>query len=125
MASSSLENSDFLSRPLRLAAELRGEDEATVEHVFAHARTLVRLEQDFCDMPDAREAFLFAVTQVVRFCPNLAVCIPSGARELVAALSEISARAHGGGHAIQVVDIDDARRFDAVLNIGTEILDAL
>src|SRR6266436_8996474 len=105
MASNSVEGPAWLSRPLRLAAELRGEDEVTLEHLLEDAHVLIRLEEAFCDMPDARETFILTVNQVIRFCQNVAVCVPTGARELVEAASGIAARVHGDGRAVHVVDI--------------------
>ncbi len=114
-------DSDLLSRPIRLAAQIRGEDEDQLEHLFTEARVLVRLEEGLIWVRDARETFLFAVNQVLRFCPNVGVCVPDAATDLVEAANEVAARVHGRGHRVQVAGMDEAATFAAVVNIGTEV----
>jgi hypothetical protein len=70
MGTENRHDADLLSRPVRLAARLRGQDEAELEHLFRAARVLVRLEDAFAGVSDARETFLFAVNQSLRFCPT-------------------------------------------------------
>jgi hypothetical protein len=89
--------SDILSRPMRLAAEIGGEDEERLEHLFTDARVLVRLEEALARVQDARETFLSAVNQILRFCPNVAVCVPDAARDLLEAANELAVRVHGRG----------------------------
>lgn len=102
---------------------MRGTDEATLKHLIEDAHVLVRLEEAFTDVPDARETFLSLVNQVVRFCPNVAVCVL--ARELLDEARRVAVRVHGGGHPLKVADVRDARPFAAVVNVGTEILEGL
>src|SRR2546429_6425992 len=109
MAADELNISSLLSRPIRLAAQVRGTDEATLEHLIEDAHVLVRLEEALTDVPDARETFLSLVNQVVRFCPNVAVCVH--ARELAEEARRVGARVHGAGHPIEIADLRDARRF--------------
>src|SRR3989442_10867750 len=100
MAAVDLERSSLLSRPVRMAAELRDTDETTLEHLIDHANVLVRLEEAFTDVPDARETFLSVVNQVIRFCPSVAVCV--SAPDLTDEARRIAARVHGAGHPVQV-----------------------
>src|SRR5690242_6062075 len=114
----------LLSRPVRLAARLRGQDEAEVEHLFREARVLVRLEDAFHGVRDASETFLFSVNQILRFCPNVTVSVPTSARHLIDAGNELAARVHGVGHRLQSGGGDMAE-FNAVLNVGTKVADGL
>src|SRR5881628_2562959 len=98
-------NSDLFSRPVRLAADLSGQNEAALEHLFAGAKILVRLEEAFACVPDARETFLFAVNQALRICPNVAVSVPARARDLIEAGDELAACVHGPGHRVRFADI--------------------
>jgi hypothetical protein len=115
----------LLSRPLRLAARLRDADEAELEHLFREARVLVRLEDAFAAVPDARETFFFAVNQVLRFCPNVAIYVPEDARDLLDAGDDLAARVHGLGHQVQIAGAGDAAAFNAVVNIGTNVVAGL
>jgi hypothetical protein len=108
-----------------LAARLRGKDEAELEHLFREARVLVRLEDAFAGVSDARETFLFAVNQSLRFCPNVAVSVATGARDLIDAGNELAARVHGAGHRVQIAGAGDTAGFNAVVNVGTEVADGL
>ncbi len=116
---------DLLSRPVRLAARLRGEDEATAAHLFADARVLIRLEEVVANAPDARETFLFAVNQTLRFCPNVAVYVPPVARDLVAAADEIAAHVYGDAHRVARAGVREVSGFQAVVNVGIGVKDAL
>src|SRR5438132_5260487 len=124
MGTENRHDGDLLSRPVRLAARLRGQDEAELEHLFREARVLVRLEDAFADACDARETFLFAVNQILRFCPNVTVSVPAGTRHLIDAGDELAARVHGAGHRVQIASRDTAE-FNAVVNVGTEMADSL
>lgn len=116
---------DLLSRPVRLAARLRRENEAELEHLFREARIMVRLEDAFASVSDARETFRFAVNQSLRFCPNVALCVPAGARDLIDAGNEFAARVHGAGHQLQIAGAGDTAGLNAVVNVGTEVADGL
>ncbi len=111
----------MLSRPMRLAAEVSGQDETQLEHLFMEARVLIRLEDRFAQVPDARETFLFAVNQVLRFCPNVAVCVPDSAGDLIEAANDLAVRVHGRGHRVRVAKVDGTLVFSAVVNVGMEI----
>jgi hypothetical protein len=113
---------DWLSRPIRLAADLSGQDETALEHLFIGAKILVRLEEAFANVHDARETFLFTVNQVIRFCPNVAVCTPVGSGDLVDAADDIAVRVHGERHRISVSGLEEAGSFQAIVNVGTEVL---
>jgi hypothetical protein len=123
MARVELNRSSLLSRPLRLAAELRGTDEATLEHLFDDAHVMVRLEEAFTGAPDARETFLSLVNQIVRICPNVAVCVSTP--DIADEARSIAARVHGTGHPVEIADIREAPRFAAIVNVGIEVLDGL
>lgn len=126
MASSySLDRTTLLSRPVRVAAELLRQDETALLHLFEDAHVLIRLEQAYCDRPDAWETFLFTVNQVIRFCPNVAVCVPAGSTGILAAAHVIAARVHGRRHAVRPVEFRHADNYSAVVNIGSEILEGL
>src|SRR6266576_2179565 len=121
MAPDDLRISSLLSRPVRLAAQVSGAHEATLEHLINDAQVLVRLEASFTEVPDARETFLSLVNQIIRFCPNVAVCVSTP--DLVDQARTIAARVHGAGHPVEVADIRDAPRFSAIVNVGIEILE--
>src|SRR5882724_4370936 len=125
MGSEDRHDGDLLSRPVRLAARLLGQDEADLEHVFRKASVLVRLEDGFAGVSDARETFLFAMNQTLRFCPNVAVCVPAGAGDLIEAGNDLASRVHGAGHRVQIASAGDLAGFNAVVNVGTEVAEGL
>lgn len=116
---------ELFSRPARLAAQVRAEADEAAKHLFIEKHILLRLEEAFVDVPDARETLLFALNQALRFCPNIAVCIPRSANSLIDASDELAARVHGPSHRVEVVEVSAAPRFDAVVNVGTEVLEGL
>jgi len=71
------------SRPLRLAAQLSGTDEEELAEVFTQ-RVALHMPDDQTERADARETFLFAANQILRFCPNLSISLGSGGHELAA-----------------------------------------
>ena len=109
------------SRPRRLAATLTNQDEIEIEHLFDRARVLVRLESGLSDDADARESFLFAVNQILRFCPNVAVSFAPGNPGLLEVCNTLSAMIHGVGHVVTFVDLNILDRFDAIANIGVDV----
>src|SRR5258708_5901440 len=114
---------EIFSRPARLGAALSGKSEDAVEHLFVRKKVLVQLEADFCEVQDARETFLFAVNQLLRFCPNIAVSIKRDAADLIRACHELAALVHGLRATVEVVEgVQPTGRFDAVVNVGSEIL---
>jgi hypothetical protein len=116
---------EILSRPLRTAAELRGEDEQSLRHLFNDAHLMVRLEEAFADIADARETFQLVVNEALRFCPNIALCVPRAAQDLVDAVAALAVGIHGERHRVEVVGVNEAPRFQAVVNVGIEILAGL
>jgi hypothetical protein len=110
------------SRPARLGAFITGQTEEAVIHLFTEKRILVRLEAPFCEVADARETFLFAVNQCLRFCSNISVCIEGGSEALIRACDSLVVRVHGSGAGVEVVKNLAGRVFDAIVNVGTEVL---
>ncbi len=111
-----------LTRPVRAGAQLVRRSEEFVDHLFKSARILIRLDEAFCDFQDARETFLFAVNQCLRFCPNIEIYLPSAACDLVEQCNHIASSVHGDGHKVVLASIEDFRTFSAIINIGSEKL---
>ncbi len=110
------------SRPARLAAIVGGESESAALQLFMEKRILVRLEMPFLPLPDAREAFLLVVNECLRFCANVSVCIDSRADELIQACNFLAVQIHGVGGRVGTVEKIPPQGFDAIVNIGSEIL---
>src|SRR5206468_1306360 len=92
------------SRPTRLAATLVRREEVELEHLFLSSRVLVRLEEDYSEIQDARETFLLAVNQVLRFCPNVSVGLAAlGNQDLLEACGGIASSIHGPEHRLRAV----------------------
>ena len=114
---------EIFSRPARLGAALSGMSEEAVEHLFVKKKVLVQLETDFCGVQDARETFLFAVNQLLRFCPNISVSIKKDSIDLIRVSRELAAQVHGPHATVEVVNgAKPSYGFDAVVNVGVEIL---
>ena len=114
------------SRPIRAAAQLIGASEDSVENLFRSSSVLVRLEDSFIENPDGRETFLLTVDQCLRFCPNIAVSLSSSAIELLDDCNKLATAVHGQGHAVLLVGAgEDFRRYDAIVNIGTQVIPEL
>jgi molybdopterin/thiamine biosynthesis adenylyltransferase len=111
------------SRPLALAAALVGGDARAIEHLFTQRRVLVRLEPGLASSLVMHEAFLLAVNEILRFCPNVTIAIPSSATAIADTAGEIVHATYGDEFSIVVSSIDDVApsEFDAVLTIGTEV----
>src|SRR5713226_8238671 len=109
---------EMFSRPARLGAFITGKSEEAVIHLFTEKRILVRLEAPFCEVADARETFLFAVNQCLRFCSNISVCIEGGSEALVRACDSLVVQVHGSGASVEVVKNLVGRVFDAIVNVG-------
>lgn len=116
---------EVFSRPARLAASIMEETEEAAIHLFSEKKILVRLEAPFCEVPDARETFLFTVNQCLRFCSNISVCIEGGSDSLVGACNLLAVQVHGLGAKVETVNKVMGRAFDAIVNVGTEILSDL
>ena len=108
------------SRPVRLAATLTGNEEAALDHLFLNARVLVRLEEAFAEVEDARETLLSVVNQVTRFCPNIVVDV--GSSTLVAGANAVVAQVHGAERSVEEVRDTGAVAFDVMINIGQAVL---
>jgi hypothetical protein len=116
---------EMFSRPARLGAFITGESEEAVIHLFTEKRILVRLEAPFCEVADARETFIFAVNQCLRFCSNISVCVEGGSDALVMACDSLAVQVHGPGATVEAVKNVTGRVFDAIVNVGTEVLSDL
>lgn len=114
------------SRPIRAAAQLIGASEDSIENLFNSSRVLVRLEDSFIENPDSRETFLLTVNQCLRFCPNIAVSLSSSAVELLDDCNKLATAVLGKGHAVLFVGAgEDFRGYDAIVNIGTQVMPEL
>jgi hypothetical protein len=117
---------DAFSRPARLAATLTERTEEESANLFLEKSIMIRLEPDFARIADARETFLFAVNQVLRFCPNVGLQVPPEAQDLIDSSVELARAIHGGGAWIQVIASErKAADFDAIINVGTRIVEKL
>ncbi len=114
-------NPDLTSRPRRLAARLRGEPEAAVEHLFHNARVLVRLELGDAATPDDRMTFLEVANQILRFCPNVTVGLGSAQADLAHHCQELAEAIHGPDATVAVADIDHDVKAQATVNVGRTI----
>jgi hypothetical protein len=110
------------TRPVRAAAQLLGVAEEFVEHLFTSARIVVALEESFAGVWDARETFLFTVNQCLRFCPNVAVYLPTGTIGLIDHCNQIASAIYSAEHTVNTAGREDFSRADAVINIGSQIL---
>ena len=115
----------MFSRPARLGALLSGRPERFVTNLLTEKRILVRIEASFCDISDAREAFLFAVNQALRFCTNVSVCIEGRSSDLIRQSNGVAVRIHGHPQPVKVVDGNGFQQFDAIVNVGTKVLAGL
>src|SRR5216684_5886786 len=114
-----------LTRPVRAAAQLIRRPEDFVDHLFKSARILIKLDEAFCGCEDARETFLLAVNQCLRFCPNIEIYLPLVACDLVEQCNQIASSIHGDGHQVVIASIEDFPTFSAIINIGSEKLRGL
>ena len=116
---------EMFSRPARLGAFITGKSEEAVIHLFTEKRILVRLEAPFREVADARESFLFAVNQCFRFCSKISVCVEGGSDALVGACDSLAVQVHGPGATVETVNKVTGCVFDAIVNVGTEVLSDL
>jgi hypothetical protein len=111
------------SRPARLVADLSDRTEEQAALLFTEKRILVRIEEEFSSVPDARETFLFAVNQILRFCPNVVLQLPRPSLQLVEDANELNREIHEGASPIQMLAPDGGMtNFDAILNVGSKIV---
>jgi molybdopterin/thiamine biosynthesis adenylyltransferase len=114
------------SRPARLAASLARRTEEECAHLFLKKAVLICLEPALAHVRDARETFLFAINQVLRFCPNIGLRVPSEYQDLADRSIELAGAIHGPGRWIQIISSDrEAAAFDAIINVGTAVKNAL
>lgn len=118
-------SSPMFSRPLRAAARLRGDSEESLGTSFLDGRVLIAIEPKFVRVRDAQETLFFAVNQALRFCPNVEVCVPPDAGELSARCDRIARWIRGDGLRLRAAKLEDATRFNVVINIGTDLLAGL
>src|SRR5579872_595211 len=114
------------SRPARLAADLGNWTEEQAAQLFTEKRILVRVEEEFAMVPDARRVLFRSVNQVLRFCPNVALQLPPPLVQLAEDTNELNREVHDNAKPIRrVVSEDEFANFDAILNIGSRIVRGL
>jgi hypothetical protein len=117
---------ETFSRPARLAANLAARTEEECAHLFLKKSVLIRLESAFAHIQDARETFLFALNQVLRFCPNVSLLVPPEYQDLADRSIELAFAIHGAGRWIQIIGSDrEVAAFDAIINVGTTVANDL
>jgi len=109
------------SRPARLGALVADLPEETILGLLSKKRILARLETMFSEDPDARETFVFTVNQVLRFCPNVSICVDKSANDLIETCRHLAYRVHGSERVVDVVRDDTRTGFDATVNVGMEV----
>lgn len=115
-------NGENFSRPARLAAVVSGESEEVARRLFGEKRILVRLETSFLPLVDARESFLLVVNQCLRFCSNVSVCVDPRSEELIRSCNSLAGQICGQGARVETLEKVPPYGFDAIVNIGSEIL---
>lgn len=79
-----------------------------------------------CARSGRAETFLFAVNQVLRFCPNVGLLVPSEFQNLVDRSTELATAIHGAGRWIQMIRSEhEETAFDAIINVGTAVANEL
>jgi hypothetical protein len=112
---------DIFSRPVRLGALVSGQSESFAANLLMEKKILVRIESSFCDDSDGREAFLFAVNQALRFCPNVSICIEGHSDDLIRVCDRLATEIYGQETPLKVVDSIECGKFDALINVGTQV----
>lgn len=115
-------NRESFSRPARLATVVSGESEEAARRLFGEKRILVRLETSFLPLVDARESFLLVVNQCLRFCSNVSVCVDPRSQELIQSCNSLAGQICGQGARVETLEKVPPYGFDAIVNIGSEIL---
>lgn len=111
------------SRAVRLAATLTDRTEQQAAQLFTEKRVLVCIEEEFVSLPDARETFLFAINQILRFCPNVSLGLPGSSLQLVEDANELNREIHENASPLQTLDpTQQLTAFHAILNIGNRII---
>lgn len=111
------------SRPARLAAALIDQTEQQAAQLFTEKRILVCIDEEFASLPDARETFLFALNQVLRFCPNVALGLPVPSLGLVEDANELNREIHENATPLRTLDpTQQLTAFHAILNIGSRVV---
>lgn len=93
-----------------------------MRHLVLNKSVLIHIENEFLHIRDARQTMLFALNHVLRFCPNVALCIPPTEQDLLASCNDIIAMLYGRAHTVRLVEFGCADLFDAVINIGKDVL---
>ena len=111
------------SRPFALAANLVGSDVPAIEHLFVTRRVLVRLELEMARSAPMREAFLLAVNEILRFCPNVVIAVPPNFDATARTATALAREIYGPDATISTVAPNelDASSFEAILNVGREV----
>jgi hypothetical protein len=114
------------SRPARVAAALAGRTEREWESLFLEKSILIRIEPAFAHFKDARDTFLYALNQVLRFCPNIGLLVPSDSGDLYQRSIELANEIYGSGDWIKFIGSErEATEFDAIINVGSDIRNEL
>jgi hypothetical protein len=111
-----------ISRIARLAARAGSIDERQAAGLFSSKRVLVAVERLGLN---ERESLLLATNQLLRFCGSVSVSLPASIPEpVLPELQALAIRVRGGnGSALRTGDLADAKQFDAVLVVGSEVRD--
>lgn len=110
-----------ISRIARLAARAGKLDETRASGLFAATRVLVALQQNDSN---GHETLLLAVNQLLRFCGSVSVSLPDSIPSpMLTELQTLAARVRGDGSALATADLAEAKQYDAVLAIGSEVRD--
>lgn len=115
-------NGESFSRPARLAAVVSGESEEVARRFFTEKRILVRLEKSFLPLADARDSFLLVVNLCLRFCSNVSVCVDPVSEGLIQSCNSLARQIHGRHARVETLQNVPCYGFDAIVNIGSEIL---
>jgi len=112
-------NSVEYSRPAALAARLAATNASMIEHLFARKKILLRLEEDLGEVEQARQTLTLLANEVLRFCPNIIIELPTAAHHLYGTLQQLAAEIHG--HSRITLGASEYSNPDATVSIGTEI----
>ena len=112
---------NVFSRPARAAARVTGKGEGAMAEIFERKRVGLRIEPILRLNRDARETFLLALAQLLRFVQTVLICVGDD-DELITLAAQISAEVHGSTECIRVVDFAECSSADVILNVGTEII---
>jgi molybdopterin/thiamine biosynthesis adenylyltransferase len=100
-------------------AAVRLGDLAPDSHRFVGKRVLLTGERAVLATANGRYCLLGSLRLLVRVCPNLAVFLPAGSDELVAACRALVRRLAFDGDVEFLAEMPDDAAYDAVLSVGT------